>query len=319
MTEKEFLELYSNETINIEGYNQDKLEGLYFKHFYEHFGDDLAGEILCLKEFKKINKKYKGLLNYEEKTQKNKETQDVLQKIRAGLESGEIKLSEKQLALLKYAEKIYFDGLESNVKITPLRVEDGRVQILDSQVYHRCRIKSMQGFQSYANLGIIPTEWLGMLESAGEARFCAFVQTSENNAEQGKGADLPNYVKFYIDEESELWKKLAEFDFFEYEHIKKTAPERLTELYPQEIIDLYDEIIKPLSPNGDYLHDNPTEASATWKAIPGGIPPQLIVGVQISSKNSEFQSHIAEIKKMFPNAVIFDENHRVLSHEAESE
>ena len=66
------------------------------------------------------------------------------------------------------------------------------------------------------------------------------------------------------------------------------------------------------------MHDNPNYHTYTWQAIPGGIPPQLIVGIQIGSQNKQLLEQIDEIQKLFPNAAIFDETHALVSQQKEN-
>ena len=82
--------------------------------------------------------------------------------------------------------------------------------------------------------------------------------------------------------------------------------------YDDLILDLFDEIIEPLSPSGRNFHDNENEITYYWKAIPGGIPSSLINGIKISKENIS-KEEIEKIKKLFPTAVVFDKNGRVLS------
>ena len=85
--------------------------------------------------------------------------------------------------------------------------------------------------------------------------------------------------------------------------------------YDDLILDLFDQIIEPLSQASTNFHDNPQSQSYHWRAIPGGLPSSLINGIQINaaSKDMISQKDIQRIQRMFPKAVIFDENRKVLS------
>lgn len=101
-------------------------------------------------------------------------------------------------------------------------------------------------------------------------------------------------------------------DDFE-DNVRKTMKEKYN--YSDIILDFYNKIVEPNSPHSKLFHDNPNNQQYYWKAIPGGIPSQLINGVKITRKKSEdiTPGMIDKIQKMYPNAIIFDKNNRVLS------
>ena len=229
-----------------------------------------------------------------------------------------VKISTKHKLLLEIVENMYFEGLEDKSHVTQMEIKNGKVIIPLEMPHHSIPVKNISELESYSDMGIIATEWFGELEAENEGRLCTFV--SKGYFLQGKGL-IPagicseNDITFYIDENNEYWKKISQYDFFEYEHIKNTTPEKLKELYPPEIIDLYDELVEPLSPGGKRKHDHPLRNTSIWMAIPGGIPPQLIVGIQCHKNSLKKIGNLDEIQKLFPNAVIFDENHFVYQKE----
>lgn len=85
--------------------------------------------------------------------------------------------------------------------------------------------------------------------------------------------------------------------------------------YDDLILDLFDKVIEPLSPAGLRFHDDEEKNTYYWRAIPGGIPSSLINGIQINTNLKEdlTNKEIEQIQKMFPKAVIFDENKRVIA------
>ena len=107
-------------------------------------------------------------------------------------------------------------------------------------------------------------------------------------------------------------KKLIKMDYFEYEHLKKHNPEKISKEYIKEYIDLIDILIEPSSTYGKSMHENPNSDTMGWMAIPGGIPPGLINGIAINTNNKNFTNNLEKIGKMFPNAVIFDQKNQVL-------
>jgi len=227
---------------------------------------------------------------------------------------------KKQIKVLEdFTIKVYSEA-EKEV-VTPLPVEEGKVVLKTGTPYHRAN-HSLDTLKNIAVGGILPSEWFGKLESENEGRFCAFLSRVLNEGDaqgfrgqlnnvNGKVASKNNCV-IYFDESNPIMKMLLSMDYFEYEEIKRTNPEKLKELYPQEVIDIMDKLIEPISPAGKKMHDNPKLPFYDWLAIPGGIPPQFVNGICVHSSNLEIMQSLDEISEMFPNATIFDEKQNVL-------
>ena len=84
--------------------------------------------------------------------------------------------------------------------------------------------------------------------------------------------------------------------------------------YDDVILDLFEEVIAPNSRASTSFHDDPSKPQYYWRAIPGGIPAQLINAVKIDpgKNNSISQEMVDKIHIYFPNAVIIDKNNKVL-------
>lgn len=67
------------------------------------------------------------------------------------------------------------------------------------------------------------------------------------------------------------------------------------------------------------MRRNPKVYFMSWMAIPGGIPPQLIVGVQINQEDLKIIGDLSKLQSLFPNAVIFDENQQAYQIEKHSD
>lgn len=140
-----------------------------------------------------------------------------------------------------------------------------------------------------------------------------FVKEQENRSswqkldEQGKREKIEQKKQKFIDDYSSL--------------LPQSLKDRLREIlkieygYSNIILDLFDQVVEPLSKQGITTHDNENSEKYYWKAIPGGIPPSLVNGIQINThdKNPVSKKDIERMQEMFPKAVIFDENKRVIA------
>lgn len=244
-----------------------------------------------------------------------------------------IKEPEEVKLLLKRLEQRYqemYQKLEQDSSIKPMEYgEDGKVVIKPGMAFHRT-IQNIEALKNISIGGVLASEWFGQLESEHEGCFCAFLNTT-NNPEEAKNHSMKNHNQtmglatldpnkdcvIYFDSEHPILKELMDMDFFEYEHLKETSPEKIHSRYSKDMIELFENLISPLSECGYGMHDNPNSESACWVAIPGGIPPQLINGVCISSKNVEMNAKVSYLMELFPNATIFDESRTVLNKNRE--
>lgn len=233
----------------------------------------------------------------------------------------EPEMKEQIKSLEQFTENVYKNVEETQTN--PLPENDGKVIIENGTPYHKRGSIDLDTLRKISVGGLLASEWFGQLESELEGRFCTFINSSidetsnvSNFREQNirkRFAIRPKHCAIYFDKTNPIMQMLMKLDFFEYEHLKNTSPETIEQKYPKEIIDIYEKLIDPISPAGKKLHDNSVLTTYDWLAVPGGIPPELINGICINSKNEELMSKIDEISEMFPYATIFDENQTVLA------
>ena len=110
-------------------------------------------------------------------------------------------------------------------------------------------------------------------------------------------------------------RDLLRLDYFQY---LRDEPDDT----PLEIKRIFDQFISPNSPGMNkekLLGTKPfTNEFKSWRAILGGVPPQLINGIEVNvlnhdgTKDEDVLSKIDDLKGMFPQSVIFDTNRNVL-------
>lgn len=226
--------------------------------------------------------------------------------------------NEDTRKLIAYIENIYFtiykEAQKCAVKPFP-NDENGKVIIKEGMVNHRCA-NDFEILSFISKYGVLASEWFGFLESEREGCFCSFVSRMKGKTYPFKG-DLgeDNYSRLnigkniilFFDESNPIMQHLLHLDYFEYENIKQNNKNKLNELYTTDEIELFDNLIEPLSPAGKDMRRNYDFKTNYWSAIPGGIPPFLINGICI--KNNEMSEEtIEEISKLFPKATIFRSN-----------
>ena len=247
----------------------------------------------------------------------------------------EVEYSDEELKLLEAFEQKIIElydrasgkGLKEETTIHPMQVENGKVKMYDGQICHRCT-PSLETLENISVGGVLASEWFGKRESEKEGFLCAFAtktittgQSSRDMFDQRWRTPNKGQCFIFLDEKNPLMQELEKNDFFEYQHQKAiSTEEELNEKYSPGIRKLYDQIIGPLSPSSKHFHDNPTKLTYGWLAIPGGIPPQLINGLQLSTDceimqgtKEEIQQRIEYLQTLYPNATIFDQNQIVLS------
>ncbi len=257
---------------------------------------------------------------------RNLETESIDKKIK---QTNKQRTEKLLRALEIFYSRCYDQAQNSNTE--PLEIKDGKVVIPEGTIYHRLSNNiSTESLESISSCGILATEWFGALESEIEGRFCAFASRTldedsidySNYSYKGKQKCLSrirssihntdNCVLFF-DTNNEIMQELSRLDYFEYEHIKAQNPEKLSEIYSKEEIELFEFLIEPLSGGGKNFHNNETMNTYDWLAIPAGIPPQLVNGIMLNNNCPDLQSKIETIKTLFPNATIFDQSKSVIS------
>ncbi len=223
-------------------------------------------------------------------------------------------------------EKIYFEmysNIEKNNNNFKMQEDEDKV-ILDENSYFHILPANMETLKSISMFGLVASEWFGQLEKQKEACFCTFLNrfnSLEENEKTNNCNAYHNYVMYktsdthvwlFFDKRNYYMNELLKLDFFEYQRIRKTEKDKLTSLYPKEIIDIYENLILPMSPSSSTFHDNLCR-TYFWSAIPGGIPPMLINGVCIGDYSKLYQE-LDTIEYLFPNATIFDGKRNILGY-----
>ena len=116
---------------------------------------------------------------------------------------------------------------------------------------------------------------------------------------------MSNDLVLFFDSTNPVMEQLLHLDYFEYEKVKQKTPEKLTEIYTSDEIELFEQIIEPFSPGGRNYHTKDMLPYCDWSAIPGGIPSTLVNGICTKTKSYD-KEYIEEVSKLFPNATIFN-------------
>lgn len=225
---------------------------------------------------------------------------------------------------IRVLEKLYYSLYEKakDSEIEPMVIDkDNRVIIKPYMVNHRCS-SDIDSLKLIAQYGILASEWFGLLESEREGCFCTFVSRMKNDDYPFKGhISEDNYsrlnigqdVILFLDDTNLIMQYLLHLDYFEFEHIKAISLESINQIYTKEEIDLLENLIEPLSPAGKGMRHKFDIQTNYWSAIPGGIPPFLINGICIK-KNNYSASELDELSRLFPNAVIFNNEKNVVRY-----
>ena len=236
-------------------------------------------------------------------------------------------LEDRWIALCKEVEK---------TKPSHFEINNGKVITPQGTPFHSLRSFNLltenvdEGnvcrdmLKSISSTGVLCSECFGIFESENEGFFCAFLdRLTKQNPELRKRGDNSVSIQFYFDVNNPFFKELVGLDYFEFER-KKAEGESL-DGYSPLVIKFLEKIVEPFSPGGRNMY----QAYPTWSAIPFGLPPELIIGVMIKgdvTKFSEKVMPIDELAKLFPNAIIMNqeydlirESENYLSEENESE
>lgn len=218
--------------------------------------------------------------------------------------------------VVKKLEQLYMHLLEESKEadIKPFPQKDGMVEMRAGMVNHRC-VGSLDSLRALSQYGILASEWFGQIESEREGVFCAFVDRIHSEEKHDSQAEALNrqrlkskygpFIVLFFDSENPIMKKLLHLDFFEYERIKQLNPEKISEIYTSEEIEIFERIIEPFSPGGKDFHTKNILPYCDWSAIPGGIPSTLVNGICTKTRVYS-KEEIEEIARLFPNATIFN-------------
>ena len=226
------------------------------------------------------------------------------------------------IKIINNIETMYNDiktkAKEQNIKF--LKTTDGNVILPVHALNHRCT-NSIENLREISKHGILASEWFGELESEREACFCTFLSRMKGDdypyhgdlAEDDRSRlNIGNNIILFFDDTNNIMKYLLHLDYFEFEHQKQINP-NYKSLYTEDELKMLEELIEPLSPAGMDMRRDYNSKTNYWSAIPGGVPSELINGVCI--KNNDYtDDELNEINTLFPNAVIFDSNKKVVRY-----
>lgn len=246
-----------------------------------------------------VSVELKGISNYE--WTDSKELEEIIKKLEILYLNIQTQAKEQQIKPMGYDE-------------------NGNVIIEKHAINHRCS-NSVESLRTIANYGLLASEWFGELESEREGCFCTFVSRMKGENYPYKGdlgeddrsrLNIGNNVILFFDENNPLMKYLLHLDYFEFAH-QKQINSNYKALYTQEELDLLEKLIEPISPSGKDMRKPYDFKTNYWSAIPGGIPSELINGICIKN-NNYLEKELDEINSLFPNAVIFDANKKILRY-----
>lgn len=227
--------------------------------------------------------------------------------------------NDERQEVVKKLEQLYLKYQEDSKEtdIRPFPQKDGKVEILPGMINHRCS-NSLESLRTLSQYGILASEWFGQIESEREGVFCSFIDRihAEDNSDKRKQdrarilnlqrlKSMSNDIVLFFDNTNPIMEQLLNLDYFEYEKAKQRMPEKLTEIYTSDEIELFEKIIEPFSPGGRNYHTKEMLPYCDWSAIPGGIPSILVNGICTKTKSYD-NEYIEEVSKLFPNATIFN-------------
>ncbi len=230
----------------------------------------------------------------------------------------------KLMVIVKKLENLYLNikkqAQEQAVNSLPID-ENGNVIIEMHAINHKCS-NSLEILRSISNYGLLASEWFGVLESEREGCFCTFISRmkGENYPYRGDLAEddqsrlnIGKNVILFFDDNHPLMKYLLHLDYFEFEYQKQINSDYRS-LYTSDELEILEKLIEPLSPAGKGMRiKNYDFKTNYWSAIPGGIPSELVNGICV--KNNDYsEGELDEISFLFPNAVIFNNNMKVLKY-----
>lgn len=225
--------------------------------------------------------------------------------------------------IIKKLELLYLSIEEqSKAQVTNLMTIDDNDNVVIPQhaLNHRCS-NSIESLREISNHGLLASEWFGELESEREGCFCTFVSRMKGRdypyqgdlAEDDKSRlNVGKNVILFFDEENPFMKYLLHLDYFEFAYQKQNNP-NYSSLYTFDELNILEELIEPLSPAGKSMRKSYDFKTNYWSAIPGGIPSNLVNGICVKNNNYS-ETELDEIGALFPSAVIFDSNKKLLRY-----
>lgn len=260
---------------------------------------------------------------------KGKNLGEVTGELKPLTKHGYFDSSEKEYEILQQLEMLCQNiyATSEMYPVSKLEVTNGEVEIKPHMLLHNCST-DLDTLENISKFGILPSEWFGFPESEREGVFCTFLNQIHDETDYDTSFTRSILVKdnkkslngkgvaLFIDAENPITQQLLHLDYFEYAKIKQNNPEILTTKYQPQEIKLLD-FIYDISPAGREMH-NSRAHFRDWLAIPSGIPPVLINGINIK-KNEYSEENLNRLNEIFPNATIFNGKREVLRNPKTSE
>lgn len=233
--------------------------------------------------------------------------------------------SDERQEIVMKLEQLFLGYQEEckKTQVKPFPQNDDKVEIFPGMVTHSCS-NSLESLNTLSQYGVLASEWFGQIESEREGVFCSFIDRvhKQDNSDMKKSdrarvlnlkrlKSMSRNIILFFDDTNPVMKQLLHLDYFEYEKVKQQTPDKLTEIYTSDEIELFEHIIEPLSPGGRNFHTNDMLPYSDWSAIPGGIPSALVNGICTKSFKYD-KEYIEEMARLFPNATIFNDELEIL-------
>ena len=164
--------------------------------------------------------------------------------------------SDERQLVVKKLEQLYLKLQEESEKIDikPFPQKNGKAEILQGMINHSCS-SSLAVLSTVSQYGILASEWFGQIESEREGVFCCFVDRIhlEDNSDEKRNnsarilnlrrlKSASNNIVLFFDASNPIMEQLLHLDYFEYEKVKQQRPEKITEIYSKEEIQLFEQI-----------------------------------------------------------------------------
>ena len=236
------------------------------------------------------------------------------------------------LTALQIIDKNYDSLNDREISSTPLQKDaENKPQII-GKISHHIKLggrNPSEVFQSYGEIGIVPSEYFGILESGREACFCTSfaklykhdntkdplrnMRAALNSEGRFKGflsrgfesESTPSQnVYFILDEQ--IYEDIENNNFFalrqyndDSEELIKAKAEKFYSLSSDEQL-----LYKTLN---TISHGVSTHEESEWFAYPGGIPSKYINGIVLDSRLITSDEKLsATLEQAFPQATIID-------------
>lgn len=170
----------------------------------------------------------------------------------------------------------------------PIEISDGYANFADRKLLlHNVPFTTdMEAYQSRKDLGLLASEWFGVLEKFTECEFCVST-TKTKGLEPKPQTKTEKHFTFIIDAESSSLKKLLHLDYFQY--VRKKEKGDLSS-YTTEEIEFLDQLSEWnfTKESDDTILTNINKSRNSkqvaldhtdWSAIPAGIPSKYIIGI----------------------------------------